>query len=74
MGYYRLIWNGQPNPFDKSLLPKMEAEIWTFDVYKEGRYVGRIKTNPRKDKVESAIKSLLGELRGNVEATLVIDN
>ena len=67
MAYYRLNWASQPNPFDKSLLPKMEGEIWTFDVYREGRYVGQIKTNPTKDKVESAILALIGELKGNIE-------
>ena len=45
----------------------MEKEVWNFDVYREGRYVGQIHTNPTQEKVESAILSLLGELNGNIE-------
>ena len=69
--YYHLTWDS-PNPFDKSLLPIMEREVWLYYVYREGQFVGRIKTNPTKEKVETALKSLLGELKGNIEVVLTI--
>lgn len=66
MSYSRFYWASEPNPFDRSLLPMMQEETCGMDVYKEGRFVGRITSQRKREKVEEAVKELLGSLLGNI--------